>query len=221
LANRVAELKEINAMTCKMFKKINPQIKNLTYIRTCKAIDAELTEMKIETGYFLQSNKLNKRGLIDTVGELFNMLFGTMDAKDRSLINENINNIYKNQEEIKLFEKESMVFVKSWIDDYKSFKEITKSTMEQIESITNSNIKNLDEMRKILEFGAIIQDISNNHKNLKEKVNKFFQVIILEKLNQEIVQPSKLIKYLNQIEADLPDKKHLPRQKIWQNIIHI
>jgi hypothetical protein len=54
-----------------------------------------------------------------------------------------------------------MVFIKSWIDDYKSFKEFTKTTIEQIENVTNTNVKHLEEVRRTLEFGADIQDINN------------------------------------------------------------
>ncbi len=103
--------------------------------------------------------------------------------------------------------------MKSLLDDNKDFREATKVSLEEIIAVLNKKVKKEEDLQRLTEFKAELGRIQKDCDTLKDKVNKFFQIIIMEKLNHEIILPSKFITYLTEIENDLLIKKHLPFDK--------
>jgi hypothetical protein len=176
--------------------------------KTCKVLEASLNELREEFTLFLSYKPT--RGLIDPLGGVLNFLIGTMDNDDRVRIDDNINQLYKNQEEIRNFQKQSTTFMKSFVDDYSDFKLLVHESLFTIEGSIRSNYYLYQEQLRRLDVVSLLQTLHLAHDVIKNKVQMFFDIIITEKLNPTVLHPLKLIKNLEEIQKQLPKKRYLP-----------
>lgn len=210
LAQKVHNLQEQTLSICKLVTYAANSRSPLK--PRCNKLKDNVNELNEEFNYFFKNNKnkKTKRGIIDAGGVFLKWTFGIMNNNDRSKIMSDISNLYKNQNEIRHFQKESVSFIKSFIDDYSNFKNFTTNTITLLSQVVEKNGNELAEINNQFNLMVLLDTITENYNELKLKINTFYNSILMEKLNPEIVKASKLRCLLKDIKISLPNSRYLP-----------
>ena len=153
-----------------------------------------------------------KRGLVNTIGSIFNLLFGIMDNDDRVAINKDINNHYKNDEKVKVYMEQSALLIQSQIDEYSRFKALNQITFQKIQLLVNHLLNKLDpdSEEQIVRISTAMNKIGESIEYLNEKFNFLLQVMTFNRINPNIVDPVRIFELLHQVESLLPKNRSLP-----------
>lgn len=125
----------------------------------------------INTLYKTRTN--GRRGLIDGIGGIAKTLFGTMDANDRELINEQLNLLQNNQQTIQHVAKNQI-------------------------KILNSTIVHLDKLENILDHNGKLLNHYVREYSTREEITEHFTVIIA--MIADLIRDAKdVIEYLTYV----------------------
>jgi hypothetical protein len=107
---------------------------NVSTIDICTTIDDEIDDYSDRLELFFNNQHKVKRGLIKLGGKLYKWLFGLMDNDDRPGILTNMDELAENQENFRHFKNETASVIKSLVNDYTRFKNITDAAIKAIET---------------------------------------------------------------------------------------
>lgn len=125
----------------------------------------------INTIYVIPTDK--RRGLIDGIGTVAKTLFGTMDANDDKLINEQLHLLENNQQTI-------------------------RHTVKNQIQILNSTITHLDNLENILDYNGKLLNRQVSEYKTREDINEHFTIIIAVII--DLIQNAKdVIEYLTYV----------------------
>ncbi|XP_033319429.1 uncharacterized protein LOC117216655 [Bombus bifarius] len=135
----------------------------------------------------------SKRGLLNVIGSVSKILFGTLDENDLELINKNIDTLFDSNNKIKTVLSNQTALIKRVLDNTKT---------NQLENLANDihKIENHNEKNEIL-VSLLIQTestISELHINIDE----IFNTVMLGKqgiINPQVIEPEQFLKTLDQI----------------------
>ncbi|KAK1118218.1 hypothetical protein K0M31_015263 [Melipona bicolor] len=113
-----------------------------------------------------------RRGLINAIGSLSKTLFGTLDENDLKLINENIDELFNDQNKLThIVQNQTLIFKHILRDSH--FVELTEQLSNHSKEL-NQAINNEILDRNLLILEILITELAN-------KVNDFYYMIILGK----------------------------------------
>lgn len=187
------------------------------------ACDMVITTMNRRYYILKQNNGLlirkerQKRAPFEFMGSIYHILFGMMDADDRKLMEENMRNLFDNQENLKKLAKEQTSVVDSTVnilkkttaemnDNFNKMFLQLKSFYAEIQKSTNTE--------RLISFFHVITTQLNLMLDDCEKIQSAIMSILIDinhgHINPDLLTVEQLQTELSNIEKSLPDGLILP-----------
>jgi hypothetical protein len=209
-----SQLKSIKAnvnRACEIIK-LSTQYKkpNVSTIDICATINDEIDDYSDRLELFFNDQPKEKRGLINLGGKLYKWLFGLMDNGDRKEILANIDELVENQEYFRHFHNETASVVKSLVNDYTKFKNITTAAIKALETgFYNTSGADL-RIELTIHCEEVINVMFFNFNIVKDKITSIFNIMTTKKMNPTLIQPKFVRNILTNISSSLPINNFLP-----------
>lgn len=224
--------KEIKAKISQM-NKLCKVIKTLTQVDHCnkfnseiKAIEKSLSAQEYIIENFLQTaqQSRNKRSIIDGVGKVFNILFGTLDVDDAQYYDEQIsemsikqiNTINLIQNQTSLVRSSINIIQDKFLNNDKNIQALTynlNKIEDDVSRICNYTNLNHVELKIFEELQEILTAIILESRLLQDEQNRLLDILLYSsqgKLHPYLINPNQLESVLKDIEKKLPQHLTVP-----------
>lgn len=180
----------------------------------------ELQQISVNLEYVRQiigTAPRTRRGLIDGIGHLGKVLFGTMDENDRQTINRQIAILEREGSSLRTSLLKQMQVVNRNIELYnesigninyneRTLLNATNALRQLLETETNNEKLQFALDEQTIIFESIIKDLAEDAKNILDYTQDIRKGI----LNPTVLPPNLIIKYLNAALPDLPKGLNFP-----------
>ena len=163
------------------------------------------------------SKKRAKRGLINVIGQVQKLLFGTMDSEDANFINEKLHTLTSDEREIQTLMSKQLTVLKSAISDFNLHaadslefeKDYTHTITDVVYTINNQTalVNDMNKMVKLNSFKTNFQTLVGQQKNILQNILDALILINKGVLSPYVIAPHQIIQKFKECATGL--FKHL------------
>ncbi|XP_076389493.1 uncharacterized protein LOC143264767 [Megachile rotundata] len=141
-----------------------------------------------------------KRGWLNPIGEVANILFGTLSSKDAEYYNNEIDKLYANNKRINTLIANETTIVRSMLKNMNAFDSKINNYVEQLTNTTNDNLYRLNKREIVLESLLQLNEIISEHNELISNLRNIVVNGEQGKIDPLLVEPRQLTQILKTIE---------------------
>jgi len=186
-----------------------------TCINVLQIIDKDNAKLALLLTHLrtVYKNSNKRRGLIDAIGTISKTLFGTMDADDEKVINEQLKLLANNQQTLQHAIKNRLKILQGTIDHMDSLKKTLSynenllfNVMERMQSQLAKFSRQEDMEERLLVLTTITTDLIDDTENILDFLAYTKEGIIMTRL----IPIEKIVLELREAAAQLTKELHFP-----------
>ncbi|XP_046145326.1 uncharacterized protein LOC123989287 isoform X2 [Osmia bicornis bicornis] len=151
-------------------------------------------------GYKKVERKRVKRGWLNPIGDLANILFGTLSQKDAQYYNSEIDKLYTDNKRLSVLIQNETTIVRSILKNNDIFEDKITTYVNKINNYTNANIERIYERTNTLELLLELSEIITEHNELIENLRSIVVNGEQGKIDPLLLEPDQLSEILRTIE---------------------